>query len=147
MATYYFIWMNRIQIRLKGKRYPIQIEKNPIIRPDWTPKSGFCTPLPYTCGGLKERLKVFLYFSFFVLLLFFLYFCFVFVSFWTHVLCFTCNIETWQSLSVDLGLIKWLLQLSFAQPVLFVWNFVDWTVFYCCVLTAQTWLDLKKISK
>ena len=27
-------------------------------------------------------------------------FCFVFVSFWTHVLCFTCNIETWQSLSV-----------------------------------------------
>jgi len=28
------------------------------------------------------------------------FFCFVFVSFWTHVLCFTCNIETWQSLSV-----------------------------------------------
>ena len=29
-----------------------------------------------------------------------LFFCFVFVSFWTHVLCFSCNIETWQSLSV-----------------------------------------------
>ena len=29
-----------------------------------------------------------------------LFFCFVFVSFWTHVLCFTCNIETWQSLNV-----------------------------------------------
>ena len=29
-----------------------------------------------------------------------LFFCFVFVSFWTHILCFTCNIETWQSLSV-----------------------------------------------
>ena len=29
----------------------------------------------------------------------FLVFCFVFVFFWTHVLCFTCNIEIWQSLS------------------------------------------------
>jgi len=29
-----------------------------------------------------------------------LFVCFVFVSFWTHVLCFTCNIKTWQSLSV-----------------------------------------------
>ena len=41
-----------------------------------------------------------------------------------------------------LGLIKWLLWPSFAQPVLFVLSFVDWNVFYCCVLTAQTWLDL-----
>ena len=41
-----------------------------------------------------------------------------------------------------LGLIEWLLWPSFAQPVLFVLSFVDWNVFYCCVLTAQTWLDL-----
>jgi len=41
-----------------------------------------------------------------------------------------------------LGLIKWLLWPSFAQPVLFVLSFVDWNVFYFCVLTAQTWLDL-----
>ena len=32
--------------------------------------------------------------------------------------------------------------MSFAQPVLFVLSFVDWNVFYCCVLTAQTLLDL-----
>ena len=41
-----------------------------------------------------------------------------------------------------LGLIEWLLWPSFAQPVLFVLNFVYWNVFYCCVLRAQTWLDL-----
>ena len=41
-----------------------------------------------------------------------------------------------------LGLIEWLLWPSFAQPVLFVLSFVYWNVFYCCVLTAQTWLDL-----
>jgi len=29
-----------------------------------------------------------------------MFFCFVFFSCWTHVLCFTCNIETLQSLSV-----------------------------------------------
>ena len=29
-----------------------------------------------------------------------------------------------------------------ASPVLFVLSFVYWNVFYCCVLTAQTWLDL-----
>ena len=41
-----------------------------------------------------------------------------------------------------LGLIEWMLWPSFAQPVLFVLSFVYWNVFYCCVLTAQTWLDL-----
>jgi len=40
-----------------------------------------------------------------------------------------------------LGLIKWLLWPSFTRPVLFVFSFVDWNVFYCCVLTAQTWLE------
>jgi len=43
MTTLYFIWI--IRIRLKGKRYSIQIRKNPNIRPDWTPKSGSRTPL------------------------------------------------------------------------------------------------------
>ena len=46
-----------------------------------------------------------------------------------------------------LGLIKWLLWPSFAQPVLFVSSFVDWNVSYCCVLTAQTWLDLIAYSR
>jgi len=40
-----------------------------------------------------------------------------------------------------LGLSKWLLWPSFARPVLFVLSFVYWNVFYCCVLTAQAWLD------
>jgi len=48
MAIFYFIWIIRIRIRLKGKRYPIQIQKNPNIRPDWTPKPGSCTPLVCT---------------------------------------------------------------------------------------------------
>jgi len=41
MVTFYFIWI--IRIRLKGN--DIQIQKYPNIRPDWTPKSGSCTPL------------------------------------------------------------------------------------------------------
>jgi len=43
MVTIYFIWI--IPIRLKRKRYPIQIRKIPNILSDWTPKSGSCTPL------------------------------------------------------------------------------------------------------
>jgi len=43
MVTVYFIWI--IWFRLKRKRYPIQIQKIPNIRPDWTPKSGPCTPV------------------------------------------------------------------------------------------------------
>ena len=39
---------------------------------------------------------------------------------------------------------SWLLWPSFTQPVLFVLSFVDWNVFYCCVLTAQTLLDLTR---
>jgi len=51
MVTIYFIWI--IWIRLMRKRYPIQIQKFPIIRPDWTPKSGSCTPLVclYICDN------------------------------------------------------------------------------------------------
>jgi len=30
---------------VERKRYPIQIQKNPNIHPNWTPKSGSCTPL------------------------------------------------------------------------------------------------------
>jgi len=33
---------------------PSQIQKNPNIRPDWTPKSGSCTPLHYTTTALSE---------------------------------------------------------------------------------------------
>jgi len=46
MATFYFIWI--IRVRLKGKRYPIQIQKNQNIRQDLTPKSGSSTPLTET---------------------------------------------------------------------------------------------------
>jgi len=45
MVTIYFNWIIRFRIRLKRKRYPIQIQKIPNIWPDWTPKSGSCTPL------------------------------------------------------------------------------------------------------
>jgi len=43
MVTIHFIWI--IRIRLKRNRYPIQIQQFPNIWPDWTPKSGSCTPL------------------------------------------------------------------------------------------------------
>ena len=44
----FFIWIIRIRILLKGKRYSIQIQKNPNIRLGWTPKYGSCTPLVAT---------------------------------------------------------------------------------------------------
>ena len=39
-------------MQLKGKRHPIQIQKNPNSRPDWSPKSGSCTPL--TGAGVSD---------------------------------------------------------------------------------------------
>ena len=65
-------------------------------------------------------------------------FCFYFVLNSCFVLHLYCWIWQWS----NIGLIKWLLWPSFAQPVLFVLSFVDWNVFYCCVLKANTtWLD------
>jgi len=59
MVTIYFIWIIRFRIGLKRKRYPIQIQKIPNIRQDWTPKSGSCTPemsTDRTGSGLKPIL-------------------------------------------------------------------------------------------
>ena len=54
MATVFFIWIIRFRIRLKQKRYPIQKIIN--IRPDWTTKSGSCTPLVGSCSyGIQEK--------------------------------------------------------------------------------------------
>jgi len=39
----FFNWIIGILFGLKGKRYPIQFQKIPNIRPDWTPKPGSCT--------------------------------------------------------------------------------------------------------
>jgi len=47
-ARFCFIWIIRMRIQLKEKRYPVHIQNNPNIRPDWTPKSGSCTPLIHT---------------------------------------------------------------------------------------------------
>jgi len=41
----FLIWIIRFRIRLKWKRYPIQIQTILNIRPDWTPKTRSCTPL------------------------------------------------------------------------------------------------------
>jgi len=43
--SFFFIWIIRFRIRLKWKWYPFQIQKILNIRPDWTPKTGSCTPL------------------------------------------------------------------------------------------------------
>ena len=50
------------------------------------------------------------------------------------------NWNTYVFLFLSRPIYKW--APSFAQPVLFVLSFIDWNVFYCCVLTAQTWLDV-----
>jgi len=64
MAAVYFLWI----VRLKGKQYPIQIQKYPNIRPEWTPKSGSCIPLVCTnerwdriwsAGGDSKRILSF----------------------------------------------------------------------------------------
>jgi len=46
-----------------------------------------------------------------------------FVTIWRHI--HVSKLTLWRSL------LTW--------PVLFVLNFVDWNLFYYCVLTAQTW--------
>ena len=70
---------------------------------------------------------------------------------YTHSPYFICHCTEYKLLALQvriseektlIALFKWYLWPSFVQPVLFVLSFVDWNVFYCCVLTAQTWLDL-----
>jgi len=49
MATIYFIWIIRIRFpfELETISKPIQIQKIPNNRPDWTPKSESYTPLKH----------------------------------------------------------------------------------------------------
>ena len=62
---------------------------------------------------------------------------FCFITFWTHVFCLNCTIDLSQSLNKGLACSCD----TFDRPSPKLCCLVYWLVFYCWVLTAQTWLD------
>ena len=64
--------------------------------------------------------------------------------------CFVPHLCYWNLTVINyrLGLIKWLLWPSFAQPVLFVLSFVDWNALFVAYLQHKwIWLDFADLEK